>query len=443
MSVRNIFGMSLCMMLLLLAAGPGLAHEEEAPGAQAPWFIETVDSTGDVGQYASVAANAPDAFSTSFKYYDASNQDLRTALRAADPGTGGCGHDLNWWCFESDTAGDVGKYSSKALHADRGGFTAYHDATNRALKALGLHTQGPVTVDAVIEPASTGLYASAALDSEGTPYIAYHFNHPGGADALMVAYAADGDGNCGTGIAAGDWNCYTVQTGEGVGRHASMAVDSEGHFHIAYQDAGNGDLWYATSRTAVNCGPGNSWHCYPVDSTPDVVGQYASIYVDSEDQFHIAYYDDTNDVLKYAAYVGSEGNCAAGQARCDEIDAMMQGYNPSLGVSMAEDPAGYPIIAYQSQYGALNVARPLAALGLHVGSGNCGPEMPFSTWHCETIDPPGKWVAYRNGDYVSIGVGPSGLATIAYYGFITAEGGNLMVAYQRFQAFLPLVMKNQ
>jgi hypothetical protein len=324
---------------------------------------------------------------------------------------------------------------------------AYHDASGGRLKYkhydYGHHVLDIHTIDEGIPSvSSTGWFASLDYDSDGTPYIAYHFNNPGNVDALMIAYPSNGDGNCGVGSAGGDWNCYTVQTGEGVGQHASLALDDDGYFHIAYQDAGNGDLWYATSRRSVNCGPGNSWHCYPVDSTADVVGQYASIYVDSEDHFHIAYYDDTNDALKYAVYVGSGGNCAAGQAQCDEIDAMMQGYNP-LGVSIAEDPAGRPIIAYQSQYGSLNVARPLPALNMPAGSGNCGPAMPFATWHCETIDPAGTWIPYRNGDYVSIAMSPSGLATIAYYGFILPEGGNLMVACQRIQVFLPVITKSQ
>jgi hypothetical protein len=339
-----------------------------------------------------------------------------------------------------DSAGDVGKYGAVAARPDGTTLTAYHDATHRALKAR-IPYPADVTVDAALEPASTGLFASAALASDGTPYIAYHFNNPGNVDALMIAYPGTGDGNCGVSDPSGYWDCYTVQIGEGVGQHASLALDDDGHFHIAYQDAGDGDLWYATSRRAVNCGPGNSWHCYAVDSAPNVVGQYASIYVDSQDHFHIAYYDDTNDVLKYAVHVGSGGNCALGQAQCHVIDAMMQGYNP-LGVSIAEDPAGYPVIAYQSHYGALNLARPLAALGVPAGGGNCGPETPFSTWHCETIDPAGTWIRYRNGDYVSIAVDSAGLVTIAYYGFITPEGGNLMVAYQRFQVYLPLVMRS-
>ena len=170
------------------------------------------------------------------------------------------------------------------------------------------------------------------------------------------------------------------------------------------------------------------------------------MYVDDGGHYHIAYYDAdaTNKVLKYAVDVGSGGNCGVlGSAQCDTIDTMQANYHP-LGVSMAEDAAGYPIIAYQSEYGSLNMARPVAALGLPAGGGNCGPEDLFSTWYCETIDRHGRFVPYRNGDFVSLDISPSGLATIAYYRLYTDfADGNLMVSYQRFQVFQPLVVKNQ
>jgi hypothetical protein len=40
-------------------------------------------------------------------------------------------------------------------------------------------------------------------------------------------------------------------------------------------------------------------------------------------------------------------------------------------------------------------------------------------------------------------VNGSGLATIAYEGFIVPSGGNLMVAQQRVQVLLPLAMKGR
>ena len=232
----------------------------------------------------------------------------------------------------------------------------------------------------------------------------------------------------------------TIQSGEGVGQYASLALDGVGNRHIAYYDGGNGDLWYTTSRADGFCN-GNTWLCYPVDSANDV-GQYASLFMDRDNHFHIAYYDATTDELKYAVDGGSPGNCGVfDSARCETIDSMWTGTHP-MGVSMTKDAAGYPIIAYQSDNGSLNAARPLAALGLLGGSGNCGPENPFSTWYCETIDRSGKYTPYRHGDFVSIAVTRSGLAIIAYNEFITASDGNMAVAYQRFQVFQPLVLNN-
>jgi hypothetical protein len=172
------------------------------------------------------------------------------------------------------------------------------------------------------------------------------------------------------------------------------------------------------------------------------VGRYASLYVDSGKNFHVAYYDATNEALYYAVDVGGGGNCGVlGSAQCAEIDGMPADYHP-LGISIAEDAAGYPIIAYQAENTSLKLARPLDALGLPPGYGNCGPEEGlFRTWICKTIDLHGTWISYRNGDYASIDINSSGLATIAYQGFVTASGGNLNVAQQRMQVFLPLVMK--
>jgi hypothetical protein len=462
MKGRCVFGLMLSTMLLLLAAGSGLARgpqptgPSEAVGAStgpapnAPWFNIEVDTLGDVGQHTSVSTR-PDQGGTSViavSYYDATNKDLRVAHYVGSGGN--CGPSNSWSCQTVESAGDVGKYSSIAV--DRFGIpvVVYHDATDDSLKLADVNHSWdewwPRTIDKGLGGvASTGLYTSLAftLSWDEFPIVSYYFDNPTNVDALMVAYWVDsGGGNCGHGAWEGWYQCDTIQVGEGVGQYTSLAVDEDEHMHIAYYDGGNGDLWYATSRTAANCGPGNSWTCYPVAVSNDV-GQYASMYVDSANRFHIAYYDATTDMLKYAVNVGSGGNCGVlGSAQCDEIDAMQTGYHP-LGVSIAEDAAGYPIIAYQSEWGDLNVARPLAALGLPAGGGNCGPEIPFSTWYCETIDPHGTRITYRNGDFASIALSSSGLATIAYYGFITSSGGNLMVSYQRFQDFLPLVMKHQ
>jgi hypothetical protein len=265
---------------------------------------------------------------------------------------------------------------------------------------------------------------------------------------LKVAYHTYANGNCPHPDVADTWRCETIISGDRVGQYPSLAVVGGVNYdvHIAYYNGGTGGLWYATTVGEGDCG---FWDgdmaCYPITGAGSDVGQHASLYVDSSNHFHIAYYDATNRKLKYAFQRDdSEGNCGVLlSAQCDEIDSMQAGYHP-LGVSIAEEANGYPVIAYQSANGSLNVARPAAALGLSGGGGNCGPEDLFLTWYCETIDRSGTWVSYRNADFVSIAVSRHGLATIAYNGFITPEeGGNLVVARQRYQVALPLVVREQ
>jgi len=448
----------LSAMLLFLATGSGLARGRqvtEPPGmvgtsassaANAPWFKAEIDTPGDTGQYTSVVYD-PFFGSTYVSYYDATNHDLRIARD--DRAISNCGPGETWFCKAlDDTAADVGSHSSIAVRpAGNGMGIAYYDATNGNLKYLWfdnphLWTHHIAKIDEALLTATTGQYTSLQYSSGDAPYIAYYFENPGGVDALMLAYPQPDAGNCGYGeYYAGDWQCDTIDVGAGVGKYASLALDTLDRQHIAYYDAANGDLWYASSASPLNCGPGNSWTCAPVSQTGDV-GKYASMYLDGDDCFHIAYYDDTANTLMYATNASAGGPCVdpwSGQRA--EIDDMPEDYHP-VGISIAEDPAGYPVIAYQAWGGSLKVARPVPALGLPAGSGNCGPEIPFSTWRCETIDRQGQWITYRNGDFVSIAVSPSGLATIAYNGFITSSGGNLMVARQRLQVFLPLTMRN-
>ena len=476
MNVRNVFRLALSVMLLLLAAssvGSGLARELQPmepsdtvgmnadPAAYAPWFNIEVDTPGDVGLYPSVAID-PFNDTTYVSYYDATNGNLRLARNRGFGSAGNCGPNNSWRCTTVDSGGDVGKYSSIAIKPVSGGGIyypeigiTYYDATNGKLKyAYGkLCPICSWSIDSIDEPISfpadnKGRYSSLKYNSSGKPYIAYYFEITSGVDSLMLAsYVGDGSGNCAN-FSIVNWQCDTIKTGEGVGEYASLALDGAGNRHIAYYDRGNHELWLATSTSiGKNCGPGgNTWYCYRMSQNFKNAGQYASLYVDKNNNFHIAYYDADNDNLRYAFDSGGgpgPGNCGEiGSGQCVTIDDMQAGYHP-LGVSMAEGAAGYPIIAYQSQYGGLNLARPVAALGLSGGGGNCGPEIPFSTWYCETIDRYYQWVPARHGDYVSIAINPSGLATIAYYGFITATEGNLNVSYQRFQIYLPLVVKNQ
>ena len=134
------------------------------------------------------------------------------------------------------------------------------------------------TIQTVDDPKNfSDLYPRAiAIDSGDHPHIAY------GGDHLYYAYH---DGT--------DWKFETADSSSGVGRYASIALDSSGNVHISYYDAVNADLKYATNASG-------SWITSAVDSGGGDVGTYASIALDSSDKAHISYYDATNADLKYA-----------------------------------------------------------------------------------------------------------------------------------------------
>ena len=466
MKGRLVPGLMVALVFSLLAGGSGLAGDHKGssppedagvtsyPDGSAQWHTEEVDTTDDMGQHTSIAIDQ-DTGEIWVSYYDVANADLKVALYMRQ--NGNCGPDDSWRCQTVDSAGDVGRYNSIAVWQDKL-MVAYYDAGNKNLKLAmsddPLHWVWDIlTLDTALgDTAGTGLYTSAQYSDTGQEFVAYYFDNPAGVDALKVAYHTYANGNC-PGPGVGDtWRCDTIISGEGVGQYPSLEVVGGVGFdvHIAYYNAASGDLWFATTLCGATCNCGfwdGDMACYPITGESVDAGKHASLYVDGDDRFHIAYYDATNDEVKYAVQTGgSDGNCGIlGSARCDTIDSMQAGYHP-LGLAIAEDANGYPVIAYQSVDGDLNWARPLAALGMPAGGGNCGPEDSlFLTWYCEKVDPAGTWVSTRNGDFAAMAMGPHGFATIAFYRlYVDHADGNLVVARHRPNpVHLPLVSREQ
>ncbi len=296
-----------------------------------------------------------------------------------------------------------------------------------------------------------GEYASLKYsEQEEDPHIAYYLrNTQSSSDGLQYAYPVDSGGNCGAGDDSGKWHCETVDSGSGVGQYTSLDLVNSGSYvtpYIAYYDETAGDLvlaHYTGWEFGGYCTNVN-WYCETVDGTDGSnVGRFVSFRLGSAS---FAYYDATHGKLKYAYDVTSGGNCGGGSFQCDDIEDI--GTKTQVGISLAVDGDDNPIIAYMDGSVAtgssdLKVAQPAYALGLLYG--NCGPENPFSTWQCTTIDDSGYGAA--TAQYVAVAFNPDGLATIAYsqYRFTISppsEDYDLKIAYQRLAVFLPLVVRN-
>jgi len=95
-----------------------------------------------------------------------------------------------------------------------------------------------------------------------------------------------------TSLTAHAWVKVPVDSTGSVGWYTSIALDSLDNVHISYDDNTNNDLKYATDASG-------SWETEAVDSAGDV-GEDTSIALDSSDNVHISYFDNTNNDLKYA-----------------------------------------------------------------------------------------------------------------------------------------------
>jgi hypothetical protein len=428
--------------------GPGPAHGSQpressetagvnaGPPGYGPWTIDTVVSSLKAIKHVSIAIS-PHSGNTYISYYEFGDLKMATYV-----GSGGnCGASGHWSCETVDSVGDVGQYSSIAINPTIDmPVISYYDATNEALKlAQWLGNSWLIkSIDGDEPYTSVGTHTSLKIDSSGVPHIAYHAKKRDlQANRLFYATLYSGATSRCTN---GDFQCVPIDTA--YDGYTSLDLNSHGHIGIAYQI--NKRLKYARfvpSPNKGNCGLGmKGWSCTYLQGVllPDACAtSYVSL--DHDDGWHGAHVASYCGFLNYQRYVGTGGNCVGAPAwQCEEIDTM--GDLPhTRDVSLVVDNGGFPIIAYHTYRQAiqlkivtLNVARPAAALGQE--SGNCGPQ---DSWQCDRIPDIGD-----PGDYLSIALNPSGLATVAYVNS-HRFGSSLRVAYQPpFKTYLPLALKS-
>lgn len=324
-------------------------------GSCAEVHLQTVDETGTVGEFSSLALDV--AGRAHIAYYANSGRDLGYSAQQVDD---------SWISQRPDGKDEVGKHSSIAVDPEGVLHIAYYNASQKNLMLATNWFAATWTVQTVDDTDDVGEYASLAFDAAGDPHISYYDRNN---KDLMYA----------TRQGVGPWAIEAVDFEDDVGQHTSLALSPSGAVHISYYDSGGKDLKHASQTSD------GSWRTQTVDSVGDV-GKYTSLAFDPTGVPHISYYADTGRNLRFAS--------------ADDMGAWTSQSVDSVGdvgkfTSLAFDARGGARISYYYESG-----RDLRhALGL-----------PGETWVLRTVDSVGDV-----GHYTSIAVDGLGQAHISYY----------------------------
>lgn len=217
-------------------------------------------------------------------------------------------------------------------------------------------------IETVDSEGSVGFESSMALDSFGNPHIAYF-----DATNLRLRYASW------TGVS---WQYDTIDSSLlSVNLYPSLALDSKDTPYVSYFNAVSGELKLATRQFSA-------WSTQTVDAAGNV-GAYCSLSLDPSEKPHISYYDSTNGDLKYASWNGEEW-----VLETIDSEGMVGSYT-----SLAIDATGTPFISYHD-----------------ITNGDLKCATKDTAWKTTVVDRVGNV-----GLYTSLALDPSGNPRISYF----------------------------
>jgi trimeric autotransporter adhesin len=261
------------------------------------WKKVTIDQTGDVGKFASLAIGGNGRLHVS--YADATNYGLRYATCLVS-----CTSAIYWRRTTAVSGISVVGYTSTAVGGDGRVHVAFHNhgalryATCPASCSNPANWEG-LAVEGNGAALNVGIGADIAIDGNGVRHITYHEVTD---ENLRYARCAS---NCSN---SAGWQRVVVDIGSGyygsnVGSHTSVAVGSDGKVHVSYADVTAGRLKYASC--ARYCWLTSSWQRQSVDGGGVIVGsgsfagRYTSLALGGG-KVHVSYYNHTYGNLRYA-----------------------------------------------------------------------------------------------------------------------------------------------
>ncbi|NLX46554.1 MAG: hypothetical protein GXY70_00045 [Euryarchaeota archaeon] len=297
------------------------------------WALEVVDGDEDTGWSTSLAIDDLGHNHIAYAQYN----DYTVYYATDSSGT---------WEIESlNDMVDVEQEISLAVDADGHAHVLYMRYYDEFENLTYATNAGGSWESMVIGPKVSGLYNDIFIDGSGVIHIAYTVSDTSWNNNVLM-YANN---------SGGVWNTPVLvdENGEDVGWHCSIEVNENGYIYIVYQvrsgtdhflrmaqkapgmgwspasldfTAGDDELGYfasiATFGDEIHVShydggsfdliykhfDGVAWEASQIVDGDEEVGEFSSIGVDSKGVPHIAYYDSSHGVLKFAEMIGTEWN---------------------------------------------------------------------------------------------------------------------------------------
>ncbi len=310
------------------------------------WEHTTIDRSGLVGQYSSLALDA--SRKPHISYHDSEGTSVMYATKGA----------TGWSAERIDGAGNLSadKTTSLALTGNGRPHILYENSGRMTLLNyvyltetgwtrtltgivggrdfdLALDAQHKLHMSFKTTSAVLGYCTGGCGFSGGIEIIDDELSNSGGRTAIVVDRSARAhiaypkNGLRYTGPTSSGWSSTTVDSSPA--DYVSIALDAAGVPHFSYYDVNSGNLKYAYQDD------GGGWQIETIDQAGDV-GLHTSLAVDGRGHVHISYYDATNADLKYAYSNGSSW----------QVITLVSDGDVGSHSSLALDLFGYPYIAY-------------------------------------------------------------------------------------------------